>query len=446
VYTASQSPAVQAPLRGSTMGASVPKVLLQRNFALFWSAGLISMLGDIVLFIALPFGIYLETGSTVATGTLFIVEALPRVLLGAFAGVFADRWNRQRTLVTADVLRALLLLPLVVAHTASTVWLVYLIAFSVQVVGQFFAPAAGALLPRLVTEGDLPPANAWSSLSASFTLLAGPSLGGFLLGVAGWSSIILTDSCSFLLSALLIGCVSLPSEQLAPETTRHPRLAAPRHSFWHDWVVGLRPVARTPLLPALFAISALDTLAGGCFTVLMVPYVHDVLHGHAQLLGWLASAQGGGSIVGGLLLLRLATRVPPLTLLLGGTCLTGIVLLVCFNSTALTVVVALWLVLGLLFAVTGIAARTLLQRATIDSLRGRVLGTLGTINALAGLIGMGIGTAAGAHYGTLPVLDLVAGLSLSTGVLGLSMVRLAARPASAPCAQGREEAHGTLSR
>jgi len=401
------------------------KVLWQRNFALFWSAGLVSTLGDVVLFIALPFGIYVKTGSTAATGTLFIVESLPRVLLGAFAGVFADRWDRQRTLVTANLLRALLLLPLLLTQTSSTVWLVYPIAFSVQVVGQFFAPAAGALLPSLIAECDRPAANAWFGLCSSFTLLAGPSLGGFLLGVAGWWSIILTDSCSFVLSAVLIGCISSQAAPPAAETARHPRLTSPEPSGWRYWVAGLRTVGRTPMLLALFAVSGLGTLAGGCFTVLMVPYVHDLLHGRAQLLGWLASAQGGGSIVGGLLMLLLGTRTPPETLLVFGSCLTGIVLLMCFNSTALPIVVALWLVAGLLLTLTGIAEQTLLQRATANSIRGRVLGTLGTTNALAGLIGMSIASAAGSHYGTLPVLDMVAGLSLLTGTLGIWVIRLA---------------------
>ncbi len=193
------------------------------------------------------FAIYLETGSISATGTMFIVESIPGLLFGAFAGVVADRKNRQHTLVTADLLRAILLLPLLFAHSASTIWLVYPLAFSVQAVGQFFTPAAGARSSRrLVGKEDLPTANAWFSFGGSFTLLAGPSLGGFLLGVAGWSSIIVVDSSSFALSAVLIGCLSLPADQQASGTVWHPNQTARLYSYWHDWVVGLRIVARSP--------------------------------------------------------------------------------------------------------------------------------------------------------------------------------------------------------
>jgi hypothetical protein len=58
------------------------KILWQRNLTLFWCADLISSLGDEVLFVALPFAIYLETGSISATGMMFIIESIPRLLLG----------------------------------------------------------------------------------------------------------------------------------------------------------------------------------------------------------------------------------------------------------------------------------------------------------------------------------------------------------------------------
>ena len=87
---------------------------------LFWIGGLVSLLGDSVLNVALPYYVYQRTGSAAATGALAIAQALPQVLIGSVAGVFVDRWDRKRTMVAADLLRAglLLLLPL----TASNDW------------------------------------------------------------------------------------------------------------------------------------------------------------------------------------------------------------------------------------------------------------------------------------------------------------------------------------
>src|SRR5919199_418218 len=126
--------------------------LRQRNFALLWAAGLISMLGDWFLFIALPFYVYTLTGSALATGGTFIAESLPSILFGSVAGVFVDRWDRRRTLIVADVVRAILLVGLLAVRSPETVWIVFAISFSQSTIGQFFGPARDALIPRLVGE------------------------------------------------------------------------------------------------------------------------------------------------------------------------------------------------------------------------------------------------------------------------------------------------------
>jgi hypothetical protein len=86
------------------------KLLRQRNFGLLWFGGLISMIGDWVLFIALPIYTYNLTHSSLATGIMFMVGTLPRMLFGSIAGVYVDRWDRQRTMVVADWSRVGLIL------------------------------------------------------------------------------------------------------------------------------------------------------------------------------------------------------------------------------------------------------------------------------------------------------------------------------------------------
>ena len=84
--------------------------LRQRNFALLWIAGLISVAGDGALLTALPLHAYALTGSALASGAVFAVALLPSIVLSSFAGVFVDRWDRQRTMVVADLMRAIALL------------------------------------------------------------------------------------------------------------------------------------------------------------------------------------------------------------------------------------------------------------------------------------------------------------------------------------------------
>jgi MFS family permease len=75
-------------------------VLRQRNFSPPWFGGVLSVIGDYFLFIALPFFVYERTGSALATWAMFAVQTLPRLLFGSVAGVFVDRWDRKKTMAS----------------------------------------------------------------------------------------------------------------------------------------------------------------------------------------------------------------------------------------------------------------------------------------------------------------------------------------------------------
>src|SRR5215212_7549301 len=124
--------------------------LRHRNFALLWLGGLISFIGDWVLFIALPVFVYDLTGSTLATGAMFIAQSLPRLLFGSLAGVFVDHWDRRRTMIAANLLSAVILLLLLLVRAPGDLWLLYTVAFVQTTFTLFFTPAEQALVPHLV--------------------------------------------------------------------------------------------------------------------------------------------------------------------------------------------------------------------------------------------------------------------------------------------------------
>ena len=166
------------------------KILRQRNFFLLWVGQFISIIGDWVLFIALPFYTYSLTGSVLATGAMFIISTLPRLVLGSVAGVFVDRWDRKRTMIVADVLRVGLIAMLLLVRSRDGLWLIYTSAFLESIVSQFFNPAKSAIIPLLVGENDLLPANSLNGLSDALTRLLGSALGGILMGWIGFSSVV----------------------------------------------------------------------------------------------------------------------------------------------------------------------------------------------------------------------------------------------------------------
>jgi MFS family permease len=125
-------------------------LLRQRNFALLWWGGLISLTGNRVLSVALPFYVYAQTGSTLATATMVIATIVPSLLFSSIAGVFVDRWDRKQVMAVTNLILIAVLLPLLAVRITGWVWLVCLAAFAETAVSTFFRAAEHALLPQVV--------------------------------------------------------------------------------------------------------------------------------------------------------------------------------------------------------------------------------------------------------------------------------------------------------
>ncbi|MCC6792629.1 MAG: MFS transporter, partial [Thermomicrobiales bacterium] len=266
------------------------EVLRQRNFALLWFAGLISIAGDYALLIALPLHVYRVTDSTLATAGAFAASYLPGILLGSFAGVFVDRWDRKRTMIWADLLRAVTVLPLLVASSEQMLWLVFLVAAVQGTIGLFFGPAENALLPQLVATERLITANALNALNNNLGRLVGPAAGAGLYAGFGLGGAALADAATYLASAALIGAIAVPS-RVADSPVVALGASAVRRALG-EWRDGLRLVRGHRALLVVFAAVALGSVAQGTFlTLARAPLVLDVLGGSDAQVGWVSTAQ-----------------------------------------------------------------------------------------------------------------------------------------------------------
>jgi predicted MFS family arabinose efflux permease len=143
---------------------------------------------------------------------MFLVEVIPPILLGSVAGVFVDRWDRRWTMIGANVVRGLLLLPLLIFSSAEQIWIVYAVAFLESVVNLFFGPANNALLPQLVKEDELVTANSLDALGENVARIIGPAIGGALLAAVGLGAVAITDVASYLIGGVLIFFIQAPQE------------------------------------------------------------------------------------------------------------------------------------------------------------------------------------------------------------------------------------------
>jgi MFS family permease len=398
----------------------VLELLRYRNFSLLVVGGVISSLGDWFLVIALPFYVYGLTGSALATGGTFIAESLPSVLFGSLAGVFVDRWDRRRTMIVADLLRAFVLLGLLAVHSSDTVWIVFAVSFVQASIGQFFEPAKGALIPLVVGEKDLLAANSLSSVSTQLTMLVGPILGGGVLALFGLSAVVAADSVSFLFSAVLISLVAvMPRARLEKPSEDTPSHLLVR--VWREYREGLTLMRRNAVVVALLFAMGTASLGQGLINVQLSPFVKDLLHGDSVVLGWVISAQGIGGLVGAIALGSLGQTFSFTKVLATGLILAGLVLIIIVNVTVLPVVLALIALIGVAVVVFVIRLQTVLQVAVSDEYRGRVLGAYGTTQSVLLLVGMAASGALSTTVGTVSTLEL-AGLLYAAGGVATAFV------------------------
>jgi MFS family permease len=403
---------------------------------LLWTAGLISVAGDFALLIALPLHAYALTGSAVATGGVFAASLLPRVLLGSIAGVFVDRWDRKRTMVAADLMRAALLLPLLAVGSPDLLWLLYLVRAATGIVGLIFDPAESALLPRLVGEERLVTANALNALNNNVGRLVGPVAGGLLYAGGGLPAVVIVDAASFALSAALIMAIRADAR---PERGDGPGDGA---SAWgrmvNEWRAGLRLVGQDRALGTIVVAAGLGFLGEGTFSVGFTPLVIDVLEGGAAGAGVLASAQAIGGLIAGVLVARVALKLSPRVLFAGGMIGLGLTDLGVANAAllappgpgAMAVGSTFMLLAGFPVVMAFAAQHGLLQTLTADAFRGRVFGAMGAMQGLTTLVGLILGAAAIDAIGVVPVVSLGAAMWIVGGVFALT--RLARDVGDAP--------------
>jgi Na+/melibiose symporter-like transporter len=406
-----------------------------RDLRLLLSAGLVSLAGDWILRIGLVYRVYVLTGSTVASALTMASSFLPQVLLGAVAGVFADRWDRRRTMIVADVLLAAGLMPLLLVRGAGQVWLVFVVLIWEGVVAQFFSPAEQAMLPTLVPDDSLIAANAAGSQVQNLSRLAGSALGGVIAAAGGIAGVTLADAGSFVVSAALIALIRASGRAASGQKAAVParrRVAAVRDEL----ADGLERAVRHRVVRALTIFILVTAIGEGIMSTLFAPFVRHVLHGGSQAYGVVAAVQAIGGILGGLLVASIAHHVSPARLLSWGAVAFGAVDLGIFLYPL--GYVAVWpaavgmVVVGVPGALTLAGALTLFQRNTEDSYRGRVFGALNAVEGVAILAGTIVAGVLAQVVGIIPVLACQGGGYVVAGLAMLIVLRAEGGPARRP--------------
>jgi MFS family permease len=344
---------------------STLRALRHRNFQLFFSGQLISLIGTWMQTTAQAWLVYRITGSSLKLGAVGFASQFPVFLVAPLGGIVADRFNRRRVVIGTQI--ASMVLALVLALLTLTgrvqVWHIFVLAALLGVVNAFDIPGRQAFLVDMVGKEDLMNAIALNSSMFNGARIIGPAIAGILVAKIGEGWCFFANGVSYV--AVIIGLLMMRVERPA----RRVSAASP----WTHLLEGFRFVRYTAPIRAILLLLGLVSLVGMPYTILMPIFADKILHGGARGLGILMGATGVGALFGAL---TLASRsgVHGLGRWVAFSCGGFGVSLILFSwSRNFWISAALLLPVGFSMMLQMSSSNTLIQAMVPDHLRGRVM-------------------------------------------------------------------------
>ncbi|MGA1998826.1 MAG: MFS transporter [Terriglobales bacterium] len=294
------------PLRISPR-AYVRLLQSNRNFRRLWLAQMVSEIGDWFYTVTLYTLLLQFTGRAQSIGLALVLQVLPQTFAGPSAGVVNDRVRRKRVMITADILRAGIVLAMLLVRSRSTVWLVFPLLVMETVMAAFFEPARNSVIPNIVRREEVIVANTLSSITWSFDLAVGASLGGIVAVFLGREAVFILNALSFVASALLIGGMKFDE----PHAAGLPRLRPRDVVDFSPMMEGLRYLQGRPrLLATVLVKGGLGLMIGSTWVIYTIlgerhfaVHLPGIAGQRGAVLGMslLIGARGIGALLGPLL-------------------------------------------------------------------------------------------------------------------------------------------------
>ena len=416
-----------APIAAPTATPSVPvpsgrlvsrifESLHHRDFRIFYLGQLISVTGTWMQSVAQGWLVLILTGSPFMLGVASAARTLPILLLAVPAGIAADRLDRRKIVIAANLLMMLLATTLAILTLTGTVtfsW-VLVLAIGLGIANAFEMPTRQSLVVQLTGPRHLPNAIALNSLLFNGARVVGPALAGVIVAVAGPGVAFAINAVSFI--PVLVGLTVIRPRAAERSTVRARGALA-------EAIAYLRAEPRVALLLAMLGAN---TIFASGYVVLGPALARDLGQG-AEGLGLVLSAAGIGAVVGGLRLAASSGRGRQARVLaVAGLGLAAGLLAIPFAGSFL-VTLALMLVVGWGMVTYSATSNTVIQTIVPDLLRGRIMslytlvmiGLMPVGSLILGAIADSVGTApalgiGGAVWGAIAALSFAGSARLRT--------------------------------
>ena len=353
-------------------------------------AELISTTGSALTSLASSILIYRLTGSALSIGIMLMASSIPTLFVGLIAGVFVDRFDRKKIMITADLLRAVLvfLIPFLIPYNIAFMYI--LVALS-SAVGQFFDPAHESVIPEIASEEELATANSLLAISSFGSTAIGFAAAGLIASKLSISWAFYIDTLTFIFSAFCLLFISLAPVIVEGRTNIS--------TVTRNLQAGVRFLLNTPILRSLLLVSVPTFVSFGLWNAIILPFALEALHATEFEYGLQEGLTSVGFVVGSLLMASYAERLREGQWITLGYLGMGVVGVLYGLSIRIPIAFMLVMVSGFMNAPVSIARRLVIQRNTPREVRGRVNSSFFVVRDVVFLFGM-------AAAGLADVIDL----------------------------------------
>ena len=416
----------------STELGGLKPVFRNRNFLALWSGQVFSQIADkiyLVLMIAIISTRFKSPDQTISAwvSAIMIAFTIPAVLFGSLAGVYVDRWRKKPVLVITNVARGLLVVVLPVALWLTQGWqiaglpvgfyILLVVTFLVSTLTQFFAPAEQAVIPLIVKERNLLPANSLYTTTMMASVIVGFAVGEPLLAIADqWLAPI--DQGTGVGKSVLVGVsYAIAGVILLLMTTQETKISSEPARPWADIKDGLaylkkQAQVRSALIQLVVLFSVFAALA-----VLAVRLAEVIPTISSSQFGFLLAAGGVGLAIGAVAIGQFGQRFSRAQLSLTGS-LGMAATLAGLSISPAQLLPSLLLISGLGFfgAMVGIPMQTTIQEKTPEDMRGKVFGLQNNVVNIALSLPLALAGIAETFLGLRTVFGCLAGIVAIGGV------------------------------
>ncbi len=347
-------------------------ILKNRNFSILFFGQLVSVSGNNLFTLALPWYVYTVTGSKVYLASTGIATYIPAIL-GIFSGVYIDRFSNKLVMIMSDLIRLIISLGMVfLVFFHFSIWWIIVGVFILEIAGTFFNPASSALLPKIAAGEEYSKATGLFQSSSSGVALASQVTGGLLYTTLGPAYMFLANAASFAISVLSLGFLKIPMDN-----------ARQSHgSFREDWMQGIKTILLSKLITWLIFIILTYNFALAPFDIIMTVWVRGTLHGGAKLLGFLFGSTLLGNVISGFLLHHVVKRFSAKMLLRVSFPLLGaLIMSLGFSNSAIVASIDLFIV-GVVMGLLSGGLSTILVQSIPVEFQGRIFSILNGMGRL----------------------------------------------------------------